>query len=89
MSMSRATQANARKEELFEEAKHLGALGDRSADQRLKAMEASMKNVDISSLKGESGTTTTTSSSHSHSKTTTTGSTGTGSTQNRSMVREE
>ena len=40
---ARAVEANARKEELFEEAKHLGAVGDRSADQRLKAMEASMK----------------------------------------------
>lgn len=40
---ARAHEANARKEELFDEAKHLGSVGDRNADSRLKDMEANMK----------------------------------------------
>ena len=36
---ARADEANARKEQLFEEAKHLGGIGDRSADSHLRQLE--------------------------------------------------
>jgi hypothetical protein len=36
---ARADEANARKEELFEEAKRLGTVGDRSADSKLHSLE--------------------------------------------------
>ena len=39
----RADEANARKEQLFEEAKHLGGIGDRSADSHLRQLENRIK----------------------------------------------
>ena len=39
MHKARAAEANARKEQLFEEAKDFGNMGDRGADSQLRSLE--------------------------------------------------